>query len=149
MASVRGIYEMTKTGNSLNILFSSTMDHIDDVCRSVTLFLENRGDLYSSHLFSINLVMREGLTNAVRHGNKGDPDKLVSMDLHIDPDQVIRVSIADQGEGFDWQKIRDTPAPDEADHGRGMPIMQTYFTRCRYNQKGNILYLEKQILSQV
>lgn len=36
--------------------------------------------------------------------------------------------------------------PDEADHGRGMSIMRTYFDRFRYNEKGNILYLEKYIV---
>ncbi|MCG8619306.1 MAG: ATP-binding protein [Desulfobacterales bacterium] len=145
MTGSKGVYELVKSDHRLEIRFSSTMDHIDDVCASVTLFLESRGEVFSPHIFSVNLVLREGLTNAVRHGNRNDPDKLVRMELDIDRDNAIRVSVADQGDGFDWQHVKNEALPEEADHGRGMPIMETYFTRYRYNQKGNVLYLEKLI----
>ncbi|HCY84076.1 MAG TPA: ATP-binding protein [Desulfobacteraceae bacterium] len=145
MAESGGVYELMKSEHRLEIRFSSTMDHIDDVCASVTLFLESKGKLFAPHIFSVNLVLREGLTNAVRHGNRNDPEKMVRMELDIGADNAIRVCVADQGDGFDWQHVKSATLPDEADHGRGVPIMETYFSRCRYNQKGNILYLEKLI----
>ncbi len=146
MTGTRGIYELKKFDNCLEIRFSSTMDHIDDVCASVTLFLESLGDLFTPHVFSVNLVIREGLTNAVRHGNQNDPEKVVC--LRLDTDTGIRVRIEDQGDGFNWQQTELSPMSEAEDHGRGMTIMQTYFSQCRYNQKGNVLYLEKHLSSQ-
>lgn len=145
MTGTHGIYELKKSDNRLKIRFSSTMDHIDDVCTSVTLFLQSLGELFTPHIFSVNLVIREGLTNAVRHGNGNDPQKIVDFGLDIDTDNTIRVRIEDQGDGFDWQQAGICSLPEEEDHGRGMTIMQTYFCQCRYNQKGNVLLLEKRL----
>jgi serine/threonine-protein kinase RsbW len=149
MTASRNIVELTRTPTRLAIRFFSSMDCVDDVCAMVTRFMEGHKDLLSPHLFAVNLVMREGLTNAVRHGNKGDPEKTVDVEIEIVRERLLRVCIADQGEGFDWQKVQETAMPDDADHGRGMPIMKTYFTHCQYNRKGNILYLEKQLRPEV
>ncbi len=149
MDSCRNIIEVSKTSTKMDLRFFSSVECIDNVCKTVTRFLESRKALFSPHLFSINLVMREGLTNAVRHGNKGDPGKTVDVEIEIVREQVLKVCIADQGDGFDWHRVQETAMPDDADHGRGMPIMKAYFNRCQYNQKGNILYLEKHLDSKV
>ena len=149
MAASRGIVELTRSWDRLAIRFFSSMASIDEACAAVTRFLEARKELFAPHFFSINLVMREGLTNAVRHGNKSDPCKTVDVEIEIIENQILRVCIADQGEGFDWNRIQETEFPDDADHGRGMPIMKAYFNRCQYNSKGNILYLEKLLHTQV
>ena len=142
-------YDIKTSENRLEIRFSSTLAHIDDACAAVSLFLESKGDRFVSHLFAVNLVMREGLTNAVRHGNKNDPDKQVGMDLDIEDKDVIRVKIVDQGEGFAWQAEKKRPVSDQADHGRGLAIMKTYFDQCQYNATGNILYLEKRMIPEL
>ena len=139
------ILEVIASRDKLHIRFSSFMKNIDEVCKRVTLFLEEKQENIAPHLFAINLVLREGLTNAVRHGNQNDPKKLVDFQLEIDRAKVILFKIEDQGEGFDWKKQQNFDLPGEADHGRGIPIMKTYFTRYSYNKKGNLLYLEKTI----
>ena len=148
MGAAGSLYELKTSGTGLEIRFSSSMDRIDDVCTAVTLFLRSLGDLFSPHIFAVNLVIREGLTNAVRHGNQNDPGKVVDFSLTVDSGR-IRVRIADEGNGFDWQDARSGSLAEDADHGRGVPIMDTYFDRCQYNQKGNILYLEKEIAAEV
>ncbi|MCP3939978.1 MAG: ATP-binding protein [Desulfobacteraceae bacterium] len=139
-------FEVISSKDKLHIRFSSLLESIDEVCKIVTRFLELNQEGVASHMFAINLVLREGLTNAVRHGNKTDPDKLVDFQLKIDGEKSIVFTIADQGEGFDWKKQQGAAFLENADHGRGMPIMETYFTRYSYNEKGNLLYLEKVIL---
>ncbi len=145
MPETGSVFELNKSENSLDIRFSSTMAQIDEVCILVTRFLESRGEALSPHFFAVNLVIREGLTNAVRHGNKTDPGKTVRFRMEIDDRKTIRVSIEDQGKGFDWQAARSAPLFETADHGRGMLIMEAYFDRCCYNETGNVLYLEKKI----
>lgn len=140
------VYEVKQEKDHIFIRFSSSMAHIDDACAVVLLFLKSRGSKFFPYLFAVNLGMREAMANAVRHGNKYDQAKLVSMELDITRDQWIRMKISDQGPGFEWGLVQNQVAPEEADHGRGMSIMRTYFDRFRYNEKGNVLYLEKQIL---
>jgi serine/threonine-protein kinase RsbW len=140
------IFKVTASKNTLDIRFSSFLEYIDEVCKTVTQFLESGHKEVVPHLFAIHLVLREGLTNAIRHGNKSDPDKLVECQLKID-NKSIYFEIADQGEGFDWKDQQFSGFPEDEDHGRGIPIMKTYFTRYSYNQKGNRLYLEKTLSS--
>ena len=142
------IFEVIMTTDTLHIRFSSFLEYIDEVCKTVTRFLRSGREEVVPHLFAIHLVLREGLTNAVRHGNKNDPYKLVDFQLKINRGKSICIEIADQGEGFDWKKQQLSGLPEDEDHGRGIPIMETYFTRYSYNQKGNHLYLEKKILQK-
>ncbi|WP_321491356.1 ATP-binding protein [uncultured Desulfobacter sp.] len=146
MSQSLDLYEIKEEKDHVFIRFSSTMDHIDDACAAVLLFLRSRGSKFFPYLFAVNLGMREAMANAVRHGNKYDQSKLVTMELDISRDPWLCMKISDQGPGFEWTQVQDRVAPDEADHGRGMSIMRTYFDRFTYNDKGNILYLEKRIL---
>ena len=139
------IFEVIESKDTLHIRFSSYFEYIDEVCKTVTNFLTSRQEGVAPHMFATNLVLREGLTNAVRHGNQNDPKKLVDFQLEIDGTKFILLKIEDQGEGFDWKKQQISDLPGEADHGRGIPIMKTYFTRYSYNKKGNLLYLEKNL----
>ena len=146
MPDILGFYEIKEEKDRVFIRFSSAMEHIDTACAAVLLFLRSKGPKFFPHLFAVNLGMREAMANAVRHGNKYDLGKLVSMELDISRDELIRIKISDQGPGFEWLQVQDQVAPDEADHGRGMSIMRTYFDRFSYNKEGNTLYLEKHIL---
>jgi serine/threonine-protein kinase RsbW len=139
------VFDVFKTEDSIRIAFSSTLENIDDVCMQTTKYLLVHVKEIKKQLFAINLVLREGLTNAVRHGNASDPEKIVRFMLKIDSSDLIRLVIEDQGNGFDWQKQKHVKIPDDADHGRGILIMDTYCSRYFYNEKGNILYLEKRL----
>ena len=144
MPEVLNIYDIKVDKNCVFIQFSSSMGHINTACAAVLFFLRSKGPRFFPHLFAVNLGLRESMANAVRHGNKYDLGKLVTMELDISRDPWIRLKICDQGPGFDWMQVWDQVAPDKADHGRGMSIMRTYFDRFSYNEKGNTLYLEKQ-----
>ena len=146
MPDILDFYEIKEEEDRLFIRFSSTMEHIDTACAAVLLFLRSKGPKFFPYLFAVNLGMREAMANAVRHGNQYDLDKLVSMELDISRDEWLRMKISDQGQGFEWVQVQDQVAPDEADHGRGMSIMRTYFDRFSYNKEGNTIYLEKHIL---
>ncbi len=125
--------------------FASTMENIDSACEKINQYLRSKIEGIDPQLFAINLVLREGLTNAVRHGNAGDPKKVVTCSVSITGNGVMKVEIEDEGDGFDWEKQQDKIPGEHDDHGRGLLIIKTYFTRFSYNQKGNILYLEKMI----
>lgn len=143
----KSTYAVTKTKDSIRFDFSSTMRNIDVVCEEANRYLRSTLAGIEKHLFPINLVIREGLTNAVRHGNIGDPGKIVKFELRVVNKETIKMMIEDEGDGFDWRRQRSETLADDQDHGRGIIIMETYFSRYSYNEKGNILYLEKAIPS--
>ncbi len=142
-----GVFDVKESETGIGFVFSSVMPHIDEVCERVGQYLRSVVPGIGKHLFAIHLVIREGLTNAVRHGNGGDPEKLVRFELLIDDGKKVRMRIEDQGEGFDWRGYRTDHLSDGEDHGRGIIIMNTYFNKYAYNEKGNVLYLEKKLSS--
>jgi serine/threonine-protein kinase RsbW len=133
------------TAQSVTITFSSTLENIDRICGEVSRFLNQNFKELAEHFFAIDLVIREALTNAVRHGNNLDPAKKVKFFLKITKKNHIQIIVEDQGQGFDWQTAKNFPPGDDNDHGRGLAIMTAYFSTCGYNKKGNRLVLEKKL----
>ncbi len=147
MSIEKTTFDVLKTKDSIRFIFSSTLKNIDTVCEESNRYLRSAFSEIEKHLFPINLVIREGLTNAVRHGNAGDPGKIVRFELSIVNQEMIKMMVEDEGDGFDWREQLNELHADDEDHGRGIIIMETYFSRYSYNEKGNVLYLEKIITS--
>ena len=63
-------FDIAKEPDKISIVCNSTMDNIDKIYEETRSFLKENN--LNSEIFSVCLVMREGLTNAVRHGNKYD-----------------------------------------------------------------------------
>ncbi len=60
-------------------------------------------------------------------------------------DNILTVTITDQGKGFDTTKLPD-PTDKECLlklHGRGIFITRMYFSKIKYNEKGNEVTLIK------
>ncbi|MCP4022031.1 MAG: ATP-binding protein [Desulfobacteraceae bacterium] len=138
-------FEVLETEKSLNFIFTSTYHHIDKVCEMVTSYFQNQKINFENQMFAINLVIREGLTNAVRHGNKNDPDKLVRFNVEVVDHKSLYLKIEDEGDGFQWENMQNSLLPEDQEHGRGIIIMEQYFPSIAYNKKGNILYLKKDL----
>ena len=131
---------------SLNIVLGSALRKIDDVSEAASSFLEKYG--LKEHVFPVCLVLREGLSNAVRHAHKSDPGKIIKFGLRITERELI-MEIEDEGCGFDWRdrmQLIEGEVPDPVlEHGRGMKIMDQYFCNVSYNDKGNKLILKKRL----
>jgi serine/threonine-protein kinase RsbW len=75
---------------------------------------------------AIGLALREALNNAVLHGNRLDPCKLVRVHCRCERGKGVSLVIKDQGGGFDPGTIPD-PAGVwnlEAEDGRGIYLMR-------------------------
>lgn len=141
------LFDVTHDEKSLCILLGSVMKKIDKVSDEATLFLKKYG--LKEHVFPVCLVLREGLSNAVRHGHKSDPGKIIKFELKILNDELV-MEIEDQGNGFNWKDKRGSIDNGEnlgpiLDHGRGLKIMDQYFCDIAYNEKGNRLILKKKL----
>lgn len=95
-------------------------------------------------VFAIKLALEEALNNAVRHGNRCDPAKTVTVKVELDATQFA-ISIADQGPGFDPAHVPDPTADEnlEKPSGRGIMLMRAFMDDVHYNPQGNEISMRK------
>lgn len=97
-------------------------------------------------LFAIRLALEEALANAIKHGNRLDPQKNVEVRFSVDSEKV-QIIITDQGSGFDPSAVPD-PTTDEHledPSGRGITLMRAYMDEVVYNSRGNEIRMLKRI----
>jgi serine/threonine-protein kinase RsbW len=75
---------------------------------------------------AVGLALREALSNAVLHGNRLDPCKLVQVHCRCELGKGVFIVVKDQGRGFDPTAIPDPSAVGNLDpeHGRGILLMR-------------------------
>ena len=72
-------------------------------------------------LFNIKLSLEESLVNAVKYGNKLDPQLFVEVSLEASGG-VLTIEVKDQGQGFDFKNVLDPTREEnlERTSGRGV-----------------------------
>jgi serine/threonine-protein kinase RsbW len=95
-------------------------------------------------VYGIHLALEEALVNAIRHGNRSDPDKDVEIRCFLG-DETVRIEIQDEGPGFDPTKLPDPTSDEFLDrpNGRGVLLIQTFMSRVDYLGRGNLVVMEK------
>ena len=79
----------------------------------------------------VGVAVRESVINAIKHGNREDPGKHVTVEFAFtpvdEPSQLV-VRVTDQGEGFDPQEVADPLAPENMlkSSGRGIFFMRSF-----------------------
>ena len=79
----------------------------------------------------IGLALREGMVNAIKHGNKEDTTKNVIVEFTLEPLEnptTLSIRIVDQGAGFDPDEVADPLASDNVlkTSGRGLLFMRSF-----------------------
>jgi serine/threonine-protein kinase RsbW len=92
----------------------------------------------SDAAFAIRLSLEEAITNAVKHGNRNDRSKHITLRCTIDKDKAI-IHVADEGSGFDPKVVPDPtePARISLPNGRGIMLIRAYMDEVRFNDHGN------------
>ncbi len=82
----------------------------------------------------LTIAVREAITNAVKHGNKMDPGKLVDVEFCI-TEEELQVTVRDRGEGFNSASVPDPRLPENLlrDKGRGIYYIRTFMDRTDYD----------------
>ena len=81
----------------------------------------------------INVAVRESVVNAVKHGNKLDENKRITVWFSCERDQ-IEVSVLDQGLGFDPDSVPNPVAEENLlkAYGRGIFFMRSFMDEIEY-----------------
>jgi serine/threonine-protein kinase RsbW len=94
--------------------------------------------------FGVRLALEEAIINAIKHGHRGDPAKVVRFRYEVTPQAVV-AEVQDEGPGFNPEAVPDPLAPDRVEQpgGRGVFLMRHYMSRVSYNPCGNCVTLLK------
>jgi serine/threonine-protein kinase RsbW len=79
----------------------------------------------------VSVSVRESVINAVKHGNRENPDKHVTIEFTLAPRTEpgeFSVTVLDEGEGFDFEEVGDPLAPENLlkSSGRGIFFMRNF-----------------------
>src|SRR6185503_8779006 len=94
-----------------------------------------------SNLF---VALDEAFVNAVKHGNRNDPGKLLRVTAELSAREAI-FTVEDEGDGFD---VREIPDPRDAANlfkssGRGVLLIYNIMDEVEYNAQGNRVKMVK------
>jgi serine/threonine-protein kinase RsbW len=134
---VRAIREIVE------IEIPSVVELLNPILSYLTERVEKLGviDSSTSNLF---VALDEAFANAIRHGNKLDPSKMVRIAADLSVEEAS-FTIEDEGEGFDVSSIPDPRDPMNLmkASGRGVFFISSIMDEVRYNERGNKITMVK------
>jgi serine/threonine-protein kinase RsbW len=94
-----------------------------------------------SNLF---VALDEAFVNAVKHGNRNDPSKLLRVTAELSAREAI-FTVEDEGDGFDVGDIPDPrdPANLFKSNGRGVLLIYNIMDEVEYSERGTRLKMVK------
>ena len=93
----------------------------------------------------VELALREAVSNAILHGNRMDPRKLVHVRCCCDGAKGVFIVVRDQGHGFDPNNIPNPLAVEnlDAEHGRGIHLMKLAMDEVSFERGGTEVHIRK------
>ena len=93
----------------------------------------------------VELALREAITNAILHGNRFEPRKLVHVRCCCDFGKGVFILVRDQGPGFDPNNVPNPLAVENlgAEHGRGIHLMKLAMDEVSFERQGTEVRMRK------
>ncbi|MBZ5722626.1 MAG: ATP-binding protein [Acidobacteriia bacterium] len=93
----------------------------------------------------IELALTEALANAVVHGAKADPSKIIECDVACDETRGMLIVVRDPGLGFDPSTL---PSPVQgqnlfSNHGRGIYLINQLMDEVNFARNGTEIQMIK------
>lgn len=115
-----------------SMTFKSSLDQIALADEFLESRLRDRG-VPEDTIADLAIAVTELINNAIKHGNKLEENKMVSMTLVCDPGKIV-VSVADEGNGFNPGGV---PSPLEEGNllkeiGRGIFIVRSLIDKVEF-----------------
>lgn len=120
-----------------DILVINTLPEIEEYCAVILKEMDNCG-YNDKSIRQFKICIFEMLTNAILHGNDGDPGKKVIIFYQVTT-FAVTISVIDEGNGFDPAILPDPLLPENRmkDHGRGIFLIKHYLDQVEFNARGN------------
>ena len=137
-------FDAGKLDLKLSITLAADRDAVDPVVRSVMNVVRDT-NCAPGREDDIELALTEALANAVVHGAKSDPSKIVECDVACDDNHGILIVVRDPGPGFDPSQIAD-PCQGEniySNHGRGIFLINQLMDEVKFHKNGTEIHMLK------
>jgi len=117
-------------------LMNGVLEYLQERVSKLGLIKPERSNLF--------VALDEAFVNAVKHGNKNDPTKLLRITAELSPTEAC-FTVEDEGEGFDINQIPDPcdPANLFRTSGRGVLLIYNIMDEVEYNAQGNRVKMVK------
>jgi len=102
------MFSFSESVGKAAVSLTPELENIDLAVDVAQRFVSKEGML--EQWFSVLLVFREALTNAVLHGSARDLGKKIWCELAVKEDNVW-ITVEDQGAGFDWRTRLERKKP--------------------------------------
>jgi serine/threonine-protein kinase RsbW len=121
---------MLTRGGTVRLQIHSNFEMLDFV-QVVSDRIGQLAGLDEDAIHWIGVAVRESVINAIKHGNREDYGKLVTVEFDVVPAAApseLIVRVLDQGEGFDPEEVADPLAPENIlkSSGRGIFFMRNF-----------------------
>jgi serine/threonine-protein kinase RsbW len=121
---------MLTRGGTVRLQIHSAFDMVDFV-QVISDRIGQLAGLDEDAVHWIGVAVRESVINAIKHGNREQYGKLVTVEFTFrpveDPAELL-VRVLDEGEGFDPGSVADPLAPENIlkSSGRGIFFMRSF-----------------------
>jgi serine/threonine-protein kinase RsbW len=94
---------------------------------------------------AIELSLQEALANAVIHGAKEDPTKIVECIVSRDNDRGLLIVVRDPGQGFTPEAIPSCTVGENvySNHGRGIFLINQLMDKVEFRKNGTEIHMVK------
>jgi len=117
-------------------LMDGVLEYLQERVSKLGLIQPERSNLF--------IALDEAFVNAVKHGNKNNPNKLLKITAELSPKEAC-FTVEDEGEGFNVRNIPDPcdPANLFRTSGRGVLLIYNIMDEVEYNAQGNRVKMVK------
>jgi serine/threonine-protein kinase RsbW len=137
-------FESQKLILKLSVTLCADRNAVDPVVQSVMKVVREM-QCAAGREDDIELALTEALANAVVHGAKSDPTKVVECDVACDEKHGMLIVVRDPGPGFDLGKIPDPCSGENifSNHGRGIYLINQLMDEVRFQKNGTEIHMIK------
>ncbi len=138
-------FDAEKLVLKLNVKLVADRNAVDPVVQQVMKIISQMKSVVAGKEDAIELALTEALANAVVHGAKADPTKVIECDVACDESRGMLIVVRDPGAGFDPDTI---PSPVQGKNlysngGRGIYLINQLMDEVKFLKNGAEIHMLK------
>jgi serine/threonine-protein kinase RsbW len=137
-------FDPNKLALFLRVTLAADRKAVDPVVQEVMTAVRRMKDINGKE-DAIELALHEALANAVIHGAKEDPSKVVECLVSRDEERGILIVVRDPGPGFNPDTIPGCTVGENiySNHGRGIFLINQLMDKVEFRKNGTEIHMVK------
>ena len=137
-------FDASKLVSNLDVTFPGDLGEVPDIIEKIMGVVRGM-ECSAGKEFEIELSLREAIINAVVHGCRSDPSKMVQCCVACDPSRGMLIVVRDPGKGFEPESLPDPLIGENlfASHGRGIYLINQLMDEVTFKRGGTEIHMIK------